>query len=181
LDLKGAKDMKVFTHGSNINFQCSAREITGSELERLIHEYQKEHPALLFGKIDLNQSEIYVYGTLKQAEINEDDDRCCFRYRSEQGDGMEKHSFDQLLLSQEAHFDIIDEKKGRVFYRVLYITFMEEDTGKETSYFLADADGVSQPLACVAEFWQQVVEVGRDVDFTLSGCSSECGYENKKG
>ncbi|MBA4541715.1 MULTISPECIES: hypothetical protein [Thermoactinomyces] len=169
--------MKVFTHGSNINFACSAREMTGSELERLIHEYQQEYRELLFGKIDLEQSEIYVYGTLEEAVINEDGDRCRFRYRSEQGEGMEEHPFDQLLLSQEAHFDIIDEKKGRTGYRVLYVTFLEDGEDRETSYFFADANGVSQPLACVAEFWQQVIDIGRDVDFTMTGCSRECGCE----
>jgi hypothetical protein len=81
-----------------------------------------------------------------------------------------------LLLSQEACFDILDDQKGRLRYRVIYLTFIEHEGG-ETTYFIADGQGVSNPLACVAEFWQQVYEVGRDVDFNLSGCSKECGCE----
>jgi len=166
--------MKVFTHGSMVNFQASAREMFAEDLQRLFQERLREHSSILFGTIDLDQEVLNIYGTLIQAEISEDENRCVFTFSLSDGNEEKfvEQPFEELLISHEARFDILDEEKKQVEYSVLYVSFLSEETGEETTYFFADESGISHPLACVAQFWEQVHEVGRDTDFNVSGCAA---------
>ncbi|MFC7441346.1 hypothetical protein [Laceyella putida] len=164
--------MKSFTHGMLFNFQEAAREMFARDITRKVGDYLAEHPQSLFGTIDLGSGSIYVYGHLRQASFDEEADRCEFAYHSIEGDrGTETLSYEELLISHEAGFDIVEDEGAPCYYDVLYVTFMDEATGKETTYFIADEQRVAQPLAYVGEYWQRVSEVGRDVDFQMSGCS----------
>ena len=177
--------MKVFAHGCNINFQESVREMVISDWQRLLNKMLNEQKKTLFGKIDLEAEEIKVYGRMESFRYDEEDNHCSFTYRwiHEPKQEEEKQKLEELYLSHEASFDIHDEQFGSIHYRVLYITFMDEETGKETTYFFADEESVTEPLACVAEFWRQVSELGRDIDFEMFGCSAydinqkPCGCE----
>lgn len=164
--------MRVFTHGSNVNFQTSAREMYASDLHRLLQRRLQESTSLLLGTLDLNRQELKIYGTLVQAEISEEKNQCSFTFSlmNQEGEQTIEHSYEELLISHEARFDIIDDQKGNVEYGVLYISFLNEQTGEETTYFFADEKEVSNPLACVVQFWEKVHEVGRDIDFNLTGC-----------
>ncbi|MGA8943468.1 MAG: hypothetical protein WB502_12270 [Thermoactinomyces sp.] len=166
--------MKVFAHGCNINFQESVREMFVPDLKRLFDKAFAEQERLLFGKIYLDKEEIVVYGYLKNIVFSEENNECLFTYqlKDRPGDREERQKLEELHLSHEACFDIVDEKQGTVPYQVLYVTFMEEDSGGETTYFVADDQRVTQPLSCVAEFWQQVCELGRDIDFEMFGCTA---------
>ncbi len=165
--------MKVFAHGCNINFQKSVREMFVRDLQRLFDKAFAEHEHLLFGKIDLEKEKIILYGRLENIVFSEERDDCLFTYqlKNNPDKGEERQKLEELYLSHEACFDIVDERRGAIPYRVLYVTFMNEDSGDETTYFVADELAVSQPLACVAEFWQQVCELGREIDFEMFGCT----------
>lgn len=164
--------MRVFTHGSMVNFQASAREMYASDLHRLLQKRIQQNSSILFGTIDLNHEELKIYGTLIQSEISEENNRCAFTFSLIDQDQEEtvKHTYEELLISHEACFDIMDDHKGQVEYNVLYVSFLDEKTGEETTYFFADEHSVTHPLACVAQFWEQVHEVGRNTDFNLTGC-----------
>ena len=177
--------MKVFAHGCNINFQESVREMVISDWKRLLDKMLDQQDKTLFGKIDLEAKEVRVYGRLESFDYDEEGNRCTFSFQwmDEPKQEEENQKLEDVYLSHEASFDIVDEQAGPVHYRVLYITFMDEETGDETTYFFADEESVSEPLACVAEFWQQVWELGRDIDFEMFGCSvydinrKPCGCE----
>lgn len=166
--------MKVFAHGCNINFQESVREMFVPDLKRLFDKAFAEHEHLLFGKIDLEKEEIVVYGHLKEIVFSEQNNDCLFTYQLKDNpdQGEERQKLEELYLSHEACFDIVDEKRGATPYGVFYVTFVNEDSGDETTYFIADEQGASEPLACVAEFWQQVHELGRNIDFEMFGCTA---------
>jgi hypothetical protein len=165
--------MKSFTHGMLFNFQEAAREMFARDINRKVNDYLAAYPQSLFGTIDLDSESIYVYGHLRQASFDEEADRCEFDYVAAEGEqGVESCSYEELLITHEAGFDIIEEEDGSpLYYDVLYVTFMDDATGKETTYFIADEKRVNQPLAYVGEYWRQVSEVGRDIDFQMSGCS----------
>lgn len=162
--------MKSFTHGMLFNFQEAAREMFARDLTRKLKEYLTEYPQSLFGTIDLETESIYVYGQLRQASVDEEADQCQFVYDAIDGQRLETRSYQELMITHEAGFDIVEDEGEPFYYDVLFITFMDEANGKETTYFIADQQRVAQPLAYVGEFWQRVSEVGRDVDFQMSGC-----------
>jgi hypothetical protein len=166
--------MKVFSHGCVVNFQESTREMFSSDLDRLINDLIRQTDEVLFGTVDLEKQEVRVFGHAKAVRLDEENNRCemMFTLLEEAAAETIHHPFEDLLISHEALFDILDEVKGQVSYRVIYVTFADWKTDREITYFFADENAVTQPLACVAEFWQQVSEVGRDVDFSLSGCTA---------
>lgn len=166
--------MKVFTHGSIVNFQESAREMFLADLEQLIVNYQEENKRMLFGTIDINKEELHVFGVMQQVHLNDKDNVCDWHFSLM--DGEEKtisHPLDSLQISHDAMFDLLDDAEQQVRYQVIYLTFNEDEDGQEVSYFLAKEGIVSDPLSCVVEFWQHVWEVGKDVDFTISGCRTK--------
>lgn len=166
--------MKVFSHGSIANFQASTREMFASDLERLIHHMIQRTDRVLVGTIHLDREELRIYGHVHSVKLDEEENQCKISFIPvEESDfAVIQHPFADLLISHEARFDIVDEEKGQVSYEVIYVTFEAPESGEEITYFFADEQGVSEPLACVAEFWQHVSVVGRDVDFNLSGCTA---------
>jgi hypothetical protein len=166
--------MKIFSHGSIVNFQSSAREMFPHDLERLIYHFISDTDSVLVGTIDLEIGEIRVYGRAKSVQFNEPLDCVTFAYTFLDKPDLQvvQHAMKELMISHEAMFAILDKGKQPILYRVLYVTFAEEEGEKEVTYFFADEHMVQEPLAHVAEFWQQVTEVGRDVDFRLSGCAA---------
>ncbi|WP_124727984.1 hypothetical protein [Staphylospora marina] len=165
--------MKVFAHGCLINFDRSAREMTPSDLDRLLQGFIGEHSRTWLGTIDLDKSELRLYGDLQSVRIDEGENRCEFVFLPAEGEREERrivHPADHLAISHEAVFDIEDPRRDRVTVRVVYITVSEPGALEETTYFLADPDACSDILSCVAEFWSLVHEVGRDVDFRVTGC-----------
>lgn len=171
---EGAIIMKVFPHGSNVNFQTSTREMFDSHLEQLLQRYI-EGKKILFGTIDVNNDELRIYGYSTSVKINDETAECQFSYTVYEAPNQIEQitiAFDQLLISHEARFDIVEDDDHTVSYKVIYVTFEHPETSEETTYFFADEQGVSQPLACVVEFWNQVSEVGRDVDLEATGCTA---------
>jgi hypothetical protein len=166
--------MKIFSHGSIVNFQPSAREMFPHDLEGLIYHFISDTDSVLVGTIDLEISEIRVYGRAKSVQFNEPMDRVTFAYAFLDKPDLQvtQHALQELVISHEAVFDILDGGEQPILYRVLYVTFAEEEGEKEVTYFFAGEHTVEEPLAYVAEFWQQVTEVGRDVDFRLTGCAA---------
>jgi hypothetical protein len=166
--------MKIFSHGCIVNFQPSAREMFPHDLERLICHFLSDTDSVLVGTIDLEVSEIRVYGRAKSVQFNEPLDRVTFAYTFLDKPDLHvtQHAMRELVISHEAMFAILDRGEQPIPYRVLYVTFAEEEGGKEVTYFFAGEHTLEEPLAYVAEFWQQVTEVGRDVDFRLSGCAA---------
>lgn len=167
--------MKVFTHGSIYNFQESAREMFISDLEQLIANNQRETTKMLLGTIDIHKEELHLYGTVNELHFDLKNNLCVFRFQLMEGEKREiSHSLDELAISHDATFDVLDESDREVRYQVIYLTFRDRESDEETSYFLAgDGGSVQEPLACVMEFWQQVWEIGRGVDFTVSGCRAK--------
>lgn len=164
--------MKVFTHGSTFNFQESAREMFLTDLEQLIANYQEGNNRMLFGTIDIHKEEVHVFGVMKRINFKIEENICDLQFVLMDGEERTKsHFFDSLLISHDAMFDVLDDFEEKVRYQVIYITF--EDGDQEVCYFLAKEGIVSDPLSCVVEFWQQVWEVGRDVDFKVSGCRTK--------
>jgi hypothetical protein len=164
---------KVFTHGSMVDFQPSAREMFLPDLEKLMLQMIGQHEAILFGTIDLTKEEITLFGHIKDVKADEEKGSFSFEFLpvEEQESDWISHASEDLLISHEAIFTILDENEREVKYRVLYATFLEEN-GEEITYYMAPDRLVSHPLACVVEFWKKVHEVGRDIDFAESGCTA---------
>lgn len=161
--------MKVFTHGSNVNFQVSAREMVPSDLQNVFTRYMQKTDALLLGTIDLNRQELHQYGYVRTIQIDDDRFQCTFTPFETQEVQQVTYETETLQISHEACFDVLDPKNGKLCYQVAYVTF-ENEQGDEKTYFLADAKPVENPLMYIAAFWEQVHEVGRDTDFSMTGC-----------
>jgi hypothetical protein len=166
--------MRVFSHGQNVNFQKSTKEMFAADLNKIILRFMESTESLLFGSIDVANEALYLFGRLQKIEIDESADLFSVSFQQME-DGVVDHlerSFADLEISHEAIFDVIDEKKGRVQSRVIYVTFWDEEKKDEVTYFFIDEHQVSNPLECVVSFWEQVSDVGRDVDFNLTGCAA---------
>lgn len=163
----------VFTHGSNVNFQESAREMFLSDLESLLNQYLQASEKLLLGTINLERQELHQYGYVESFDIDQEQMRfrCVFTPFESSKVREVAHSLTDLQISHEAKFDVIDHKLGKLFYQVAYVTF-EDHQGDELTYFFADGKRVENPLMYVASFWEKVSEVGRDVDFSMTGCQA---------
>lgn len=172
--------MRVFPHGNVVNFQASVREMFAEDLLRLLNR-ANEGTSVLTGTIDADEGELHLYGRMNDIEIQEQDDRFAIRFRTmeDEADREAVRSYEQLSISHEAHFDIEDPERGTVRYSVYYVTFTGED-GKEETFFFADEKAVSRPLDCVAAFWDHVRDVGRDTDFSSTGCASKYRPEKKQ-
>lgn len=165
--------MRVFPHGNVVNFQASVREMFAADLERLLNR-AAEATSVLTGTIDAEEGKLHLYGRIRDVEIDEQEDRFAIRFRDmeNQADREAVRSFAQLSVSHEAHFDIEEPDRGTIRYTVYYVTFTGED-GVEETFFFAGEEPASRPLDCVAAFWDQVRDVGRDTDFSSSGCASK--------
>lgn len=168
--------MKTFGYGSNLNGHISTIEMTATSFVPRVETYLQSSSEVLFGKLDFDQSEIYTYGLLKSFEIREEQDQVNFTFETLQ-DQTTQHlteNYQDLYLTHEAVFDLLfpieAETDQEVEYKVLFFTWVDFKSGEETTYFIASNDIVPEPLACVAEFWPLVSEVGRDVDFQKTGC-----------
>lgn len=160
--------MKVFTHGSNLNFQTSAREVYATDLHTLLQPYQPTKRSILLGSISLEKEEIYLHGHVLQMTIQPENEWCVYyRLNETEEERQLRQPVEQIVLTQEAKFDIIEQEQSHT-YQVFYLTFTKEE--EEITYFLAPAEGVTEPLAYVAEFYRHTAEVGRDIDFAISGC-----------
>lgn len=165
--------MRVFPHGNVVNFQSSVREMFADDLERLLKR-AGEGTSVLTGTIDAEEGTLHLYGRMSDIEIREQEDRFVIRFRTLEGDADREsvRSFESLMLSHEAHFDIEDPDRGTVRYSAYYVTFTGED-GREETFFFADEQSVSRPLDCIVAFWDHVRNVGRDADFESSGCAAK--------
>lgn len=154
-----------FAHGSNVNFQASTREMFFPDLTALLQQKKQQSERFVVGLLRADKEQIAVYGNLDSFILNEDVH--IFRI-----DGEDELSFErkQFLLSQEAIFTIEDERNGQIDVTVTYLTYEEADG--EIVVFLLDEAAVTHPLACVVQFYDQVKEVGRDVDFNVIGCTA---------
>jgi hypothetical protein len=157
--------MKVFSHGSNVNFQTSTREMFFSDLEVLIQQKKEKSKQLVMGMLKPEQEQLAVYGVLSKIALQED----IHRFEIEEEDPVELDQ-EKFLISQETIFTIEDEREGKIDYQILYLTY-EEDEGELVLFFI-DESTVTHPLACVVQFYPHVKEVGRDVDFSLIGCTA---------
>lgn len=160
--------MKIWPHGSNINFQVSAREMTFTDFERVMHPFL-ESESVIWGRMKPDKEEIWIYGPATNIEFNTVE----HQLHTQIGEPLTL-DLSELMISHEAIFDVIDDEKGKVTCSVLYLT-IEENT-EEAVYFFVDKNQVTHPLACVVEFWPHVEEIGREMD--LSGCPS---FLYKKG
>jgi hypothetical protein len=156
--------VKVFSHGSNVNFQTSAREMFFSDLESLLKQKKDESKQLVMGLLKPDKEQLVVYGLLMTCNLNES----IHKFMLE--DEVIEFQQDHFLLSQEAAFTIEDERQGQVDYDVLYLTYEGEDG--ESILFFMDENAVTHPLACAVQFYEHVKDVGRDVDFSLTGCAA---------
>lgn len=169
--------MKVFTHGSTNNFQESAREMFISDLDQLISTYQ-ENEKVILGTINLEQGEVHLFGTLHGISFDSENNQCEVHFSMLGGEERRvPHSYEELIISHDATFDLYEEDDQQVTYQVVYVTFRAEDSDKETTYFLAKEAIVSEPVSCAVEFWQQVSQVGRDADFKITGCRTKAFSE----
>lgn len=168
--------MKTFGHGSNLNGHISTIEMTATSFVPRVEAYLESSSGALFGKLDFDQSEIYTYGLLKSFEIQEKQDRVNFIFETLQDQKMEllTENYQDLYLTHEGVFDLLfpneEEEDQEVEYKVLFFTWVNFKSGEEITYFIAPNNYVPEPLACVAEFWPLVSEIGRDVDFQKTGC-----------
>jgi hypothetical protein len=154
-----------FAHGSNVNFQTSTREMFFSDLTTLLQQKKEQSRRFVVGLLRAEKEQIAVYGALKSFVLNED----VHIFEIEDEDEL-RFDREQFLLSQEAIFTIEDERNGQIDVTVTYLTYEEADG--EIVVFLIDEAAVTHPLACVVQFYGQVKEVGRDVDFHVIGCTA---------
>ena len=66
--------MRVFSHGSNVNFHQSTKEMFAPDLNRIIQSFKESTESLLFGSIDVTNEALYVFGRLQKIEIDESAD-----------------------------------------------------------------------------------------------------------
>lgn len=163
----------IFTHGSNVNFQESACEMTPKDLDVLLKNYLTYSESLLVGTIHLNKQELYQYGIVQTAEIDPDSNQFHCSFTPIQLSDVQhlSHSMNELVISHEARFDVLVNEQEKTQYQVAFVTFNNEKA-KEITYFFADQQKVENPLEYIIAFWELVSEVGRDVDFSLTGCSA---------
>jgi hypothetical protein len=164
--------MEVFAHGSNVNFQTSTREMFFTDLEKLIHYQKGQSKRFIMGHLKPAKEQLAVYGPLLKSSLN--DSIHIFETEEETIEWKQE----QFFISQEAVFTIEDEREGKTNFTVLYLTYEEEDG--ESVLFFMDETAVTHPLACVVQFYDQVKEVGRDVDFSLIGCTANEWKPQKK-
>jgi hypothetical protein len=164
--------MTVFSHGSNVNFQTSTREMFFPDLEELIQQKMQDSSSFVVGMLKPDKEQIAVFGQLQAVSLQTDVHT--FELVEDEAIVYDQNTF---LISQEAVFTIDDERAGQVEYRVLYFTY--EVDGAETVLFFMDESAVTHPLACVVQFYEQVKDVGRDVDFSLVGCTANQWKPNK--
>lgn len=160
---RGVNIVKVFSHGSNVNFQTSAREMFFSDLETLFEQKKEHSKQFVMGLLKPDKEQLLIYGLLTRCNLDDS------IHKFELEDEVIQWQPDDFLLSQEAAFTIEDERQGKVDYEILYLTYEEEG---ESVLFFMDESAVTHPLACVVQFYEQVKDVGRDVDFSLTGCSA---------
>lgn len=144
------------------------------DLEQLLQEYVAQTEQLLIGTIHLSKQELHQFGTVQTIRLNQTDGNFSCSFLPLQSSTVQQitHPLDSLLISHEAHFDVIDEQEETIRYKIAYVTFRDDKDSDEITYFFADGMKVAKPLAYVAAFWEQVSEVGRDVDFSLTGCTA---------
>ncbi|PTM59706.1 hypothetical protein [Desmospora activa] len=164
--------MRIFPHGNVVNFQSSVREMTAPELETLIKRAM-EQGSMITGCLNLEQSELVVYGQAIAIQLDEQSDQVILTTQTDDGT---RHSietvFSDLSISHEMHFDIEESEGKTLRYTVYYLTFTGDSaaTSTEKTWFFANSETIAQPLDCVVEFWRQGGEAGRDADFSTSGC-----------
>lgn len=160
--------MKVFTHGSNLNFQTSAREVYATDLHTLLQPYRPTDESILLGSISLEKEEIFLHGHIQSMTVQPEGDwRVHYRLVETDEERQLVLPVEQIVLTQEAKFEVIEQENPLV-YQVFYLTFSKGE--EEITYFLAPGERVVEPLAYVAEFYRHTAEVGRDIDFAISGC-----------
>jgi hypothetical protein len=160
--------MKVFSHGSNVNFQTSTREMFFPDLERLLQDKIQSADLFVLGMIHPTNEQLEVYGRLTKVSFTDSVNFFVIEGEEEKPILLDA---DQLLISQEAIFTIEDEKKGQVDVEVFYLTYKQDDY-TEVVYFAIDESSVTHPMACVVQLFEQVKDVGQDVDFSLTGCTA---------
>lgn len=167
--------MRILTHATNINFHCSAKEMNFALLQALLQKRLEQNEYLSLGIIHDSQEKMQLLGTIDDIQIDEDKDE--FHLTVSYLDDHENthsetiyHTTEEFQISHEAIFDIHDEKRGTISYCIIYLTFWSESG--EVTYFLANLEEVDHPLSCVVQFWEQVKDVGNDVDFELTGCTA---------
>lgn len=168
--------MYILTHGSNINFHCSSKEMDFVRLQNFLENKIDETAYLSIGILQPEKERLEILGDLRGIEINESEEEFTFQVSYLDEDDIQRserifHSTEDFIISHEAIFDIHDEQRGTISYAIQYLTFWAEG-GEEVTYFLVDMLGVEHPLACVVQFWDKVKEVGRDVDFKITGCAA---------
>ncbi|WP_044642241.1 hypothetical protein [Risungbinella massiliensis] len=168
--------MRILTHGSNINFHCSSKEMDFTKLHAFLESKIDETVHLSIGILQPEKERLEVLGDLRELHINELKEEFIFQVSYLDGEDVQRserifHATEDFIISHEAIFDIHDEKNGTVSYAIQYLTFWGEN-GEEITYFLVDMLSVEHPLACVVQFWDKVKDVGRDVDFTITGCAA---------
>ncbi|WP_028778713.1 hypothetical protein [Shimazuella kribbensis] len=164
--------MKVFAHGSNVNFQTSTREMFFTDLEALIQHQKDKSDQFIMGHLKHAKEQLAVYGLLLKSSLN--DSIHIFETEEETIEWKQE----QFYISQEAVFTIEDEREGKKDFTVIYLTY-EDDEGESVLFFM-DETAVTHPLACVVQFYEQVKEIGRDVDFSLIGCTANEWKPSKK-
>jgi ADP-glucose pyrophosphorylase len=164
--------MKAITHASVVNFQPSAREMYSHDLDRRINEWIDQKESIFLGTINLEKEEIRLFGRVQKVKIDEEADQFAITFTPMEETNFQtiEHSFEEFFMSHEALFDLVDEQDRKTQNHVMYVTFDDPETKGEITYFFVDEHAPVEPLAIAAEFWQQVSEVGRDIDFNLTGC-----------
>ncbi|SDY29447.1 hypothetical protein [Thermoactinomyces sp. DSM 45892] len=168
--------MKTFGYGSNLNGHMSTLEMVADTFIPRVNTYLEMYDEVLIGKLDFDQNKIYQYGLLKSFAINEEEDHVQFSFETlhEKSLQLLTENYQDLYLTHEGVFDLLftmdDHKDQQVEYKVLFLTWVDFHSGEEKTYFIAPNHIVPEPLACVAEFWPLVSEIGRDVDFQKTGC-----------
>ncbi|MFC4076901.1 hypothetical protein [Salinithrix halophila] len=164
--------MRVFPHGNVVNFEASVREMTAPELERLITDVLAVRPPVLTGILDMKKEAVYLYGTAESFRADEENGVVIVTARTAEGEThRETYPFDDLIISHEMHFDVVEGEEGEAFrYPVYYVTFGAGEK-EEITLFFAGRDRVSEPLHYVVEYWSQAGESGRDAQFHPGSCS----------
>lgn len=155
--------MKIWPHGSNVNFQVSSREMTFTDIQSLFETYFSQS-SLLVGMIDPDKQKIGSYGLLSDWNLEEEQ----LRLSLDDGESVTL-PLHHLTISHEAIFDVLDEKEDPLQLKVLYLSLYDSASEQENIYFFISEQQIAHPLAYGAQFWEQVKEIGRDMD--LSGCT----------
>lgn len=145
--------------------QGEERVTTPARFAHKLNQYVTLYQPVCFGTITVEPNAIYQYGYLQNIHVDEKKAQWTFVFLHAETDDEVRISVPLLgiSLTHDIEFTIDDEQKGDVTYPVFYMNVAEKPREPSVTYYIGARDLVSNPLACIAEFYMRTHEIGKNL------------------